>query len=218
MCWAILIEIKYHFHLKESLIWSENTNIKAIIKLYSNDRKKTNSVIQSPWLQWLILWLSHAWGHWEHPRIIVGTIGKETLVFSRIINSKDSINLECTRPQCEESRHGKKKQLDVGERRKVEEERENLKTSFKALIKPCLKLVFLDFSFTWAKNTSQKLTVLFFSEAVEVILSLAHTQNLVYNRCLLFARAFAFRTFQTSGQHAQNQRTKRSPLFLFHDT
>ena len=66
----------------------------------------------------------------------MGTIGKETLVFSRIINSKDSINLECARPQCEESRHGKKEQLDVGERRKVEEERENLKISFKDLIKP----------------------------------------------------------------------------------
>ena len=79
----------------------------------------------------------------------MGTIGKETLVFSRIISSKDKVDLERPRPQCEASQHGRKEELVVGERRKVEEEREkNLKTSFKALIKPCLKLVFLDFPFT----------------------------------------------------------------------
>ena len=54
----------------------------------------------------------------------MGTIGKETLVFSRIISSKDKVNLECPRPQCEASQHGRKEELEAGARRKVEEERE----------------------------------------------------------------------------------------------
>lgn len=56
----------------------------------------------------------------------MGTVGKETLVFSRIISSKDKVNLECPRPQCEASQHGRKEELEAGERRKVEEERERI--------------------------------------------------------------------------------------------
>ena len=48
----------------------------------------------------------------------MGTIGKETLVFSRIISSKDKVDLERPRPQCEASQHGRKEELEVGERRK----------------------------------------------------------------------------------------------------
>lgn len=162
------------------------------------------------------------WAIENTPGLLWELLGKKHLFFFRIISSKDneawSAPDHSVRRASMEKRRARGWREENGRGRK----RENLKTSFKALIKPCLKLVFLDFSFTWVKNTNQELTVLFFfffSEASwSYIVTCTHTHNLIYNRYLIFVRPFAFRTFQTSGQHAQNQRTKRSPLFLFHDT
>lgn len=53
-----------------------------------------SSVIQFPWLQWLVHRLSHDLDHWEHPRSFIGTIGKTKLTFSRVVSSKDSVDLE----------------------------------------------------------------------------------------------------------------------------